>query len=69
MKISELEITDQEYLIKFKKSDFELSFIQTLLKRIQNEKVFLSHIWDSEEDILSKPNYADYANIDYLSEK
>jgi len=69
MKISVLVITDKEYLIKLKKSDFELSFIQTLVKRIQNEKVFFSRIWDSEEDILSKPNYADDGNMDYLGEK
>ncbi|TAF45905.1 MAG: hypothetical protein EAZ51_05300 [Sphingobacteriales bacterium] len=66
---SALEITDQAYLIKLNKSDFDLSFIQTLLKRIQNEKTFFSPIWDSEDDILSKPNYADDADIDYLSDK
>jgi hypothetical protein len=66
---SALEITEQEYLIKLNKSDFDLSFIQTLLKRIQSEKAFFSRIWDSEEDIISKSSYADDMNMDYLSEK
>lgn len=40
MKNSSLEITDQEYLIKLNKGDFDLSFIHQLLKRIQSEQYF-----------------------------
>lgn len=40
MRNSVLEITDQEYLIKLDKTEFDLSFIQSLLKRIQTEKTF-----------------------------
>lgn len=69
MASSVLEITDQEYLIKLNKTDFDLTFIHTLLKRIQTEKTFFSRIWDSEEDIISKGNYADELDIDHLSEK
>lgn len=69
MTTSVLEITDQEYLIKLNKTDFDLSFIHTLLKRIQTEKTFFSRMWDSEEDIISKPRYSDDDNMDYLSEK
>lgn len=69
MTTSVLEITDQEYLIKLNKTDFDLSFIQTLLKRIQTEKSFFSRMWDSEEDIISKPNYTDNIDMDHLSEK
>lgn len=69
MTTSVLEITDQEYLIKLNKTDFDLSFINTLLKRIQSEKTFFSRIWDNEEDIISKPNYTDNVDMDHLSEK
>ncbi|TAH01233.1 MAG: hypothetical protein EAZ15_07640 [Sphingobacteriales bacterium] len=69
MTTSVLEITDQEYLIKLNKTDFDLSFIHTLLKRIQSEKTFFSRIWDNEEDIISKPNYTDNVDMDHLSEK
>lgn len=37
MKNSSLEITEQEYLIKLNKNDFDLSSIYRLLKRIQSE--------------------------------
>jgi hypothetical protein len=69
MTTSVLEITENEYLIKLNKSDFDLSFIQKILKRIQTEKLFFSHIWDNEDDIISKPNYADDVDMDHLSEK
>ena len=42
MKLSSIEITDKEYLIKLNKEDFDLSFINTLLKRIQTENFFSS---------------------------
>ena len=66
--MSVLEINEQEYLIKLDKNEFELSFIQSLLKRIQTEKTFFSRIWD-EEDIISKRLHAQDRDIDYLSEK
>ena len=69
MTTSVLEITDQEYLIKLNKTDFDISFIHKLLKRIQSEKTFFSRIWDSEDDIISKPNYTDNVDMDHLSEK
>ena len=42
MKNSSLEITEQEYLIKLNKEDFDLSFIHQLLKRIQSEQYFFN---------------------------
>jgi len=42
MKNSSLEITDQEYLIKLNKEDYDLSFIHQLLKRIQSEQYFFN---------------------------
>ena len=69
MRNSVLEITDQEYLIKLDKSEFDLGFIQSLLKRIQTEKTFFSRIWDDNEDIISKRSLQDDARMDYLSEK
>jgi hypothetical protein len=42
MKNSSLEITEQEYLIKLNKEDYDLSFIHQLLKRIQSEQYFFS---------------------------
>jgi hypothetical protein len=52
MKYSSLEITEQEYLIKLRKDDFDLGFIYQLIKRIQTEQLFFSkHIVELEEDI------------------
>ncbi|MGV3687011.1 MAG: hypothetical protein ACO1NS_15390 [Daejeonella sp.] len=48
MKNSSIEITDQEYLIKLSREDFNLSFIHQLLKRIQAEQFFFSY--NSQED-------------------
>ena len=69
MRNSVLEITDQEYLIKLDKSEFDLGFIQSLLKRIQTEKTFFSRIWDDNEDIISRRSLQDDVSMDYLSEK
>jgi len=68
MRNSVLEITDQEYLIKLDKTEFDLSFIQSLLKRIQTEKTFFSRIWE-EEDIISRRSTQDEGSQDHLSEK
>ena len=66
---SVLEITEQEYLIKLNKTDFDLSFINTLLKRIQSEKKFFSRMWDDDGDIISKAKYNEDLDMDHLSEK
>ncbi|MDB5013471.1 MAG: hypothetical protein JWQ25_1673 [Daejeonella sp.] len=42
MKTSSLEITEQEYLIKLNKTEFDLSFIHQIIKRIQSEQLFFS---------------------------
>ena len=55
MKNSSLEITDQEYLIKLPREDFNLSFIHQLLKRIQAEQFFFSYKNEEEhEDLVSR---------------
>lgn len=64
-----LEITEKEYHIKLNKTDFDLSFINTLLKRIQSEKSFFSRMWDDEGDIISKARYNEDLDMDHLSEK
>jgi hypothetical protein len=70
MRNSVLEINDQEYLIKLDKNEFDLSFIQSLLKSIQSEKTFFSRIWEDDEDIISKRSIQDDDNgMDHLSEK
>lgn len=54
MKNSSLEITEQEYLIKLRKEDYDLSFIHQLIKRIQAEQFFFTAKARSEaEDFLS----------------
>jgi hypothetical protein len=68
MNATVLEINDKEYLIKLDKNEFELSFIQSLLKRIQSEKSFFNKIWD-DEDIISRRSFQDDAAEDHLSEK
>ena len=65
MNATVLEINDKEYLIKLDKNEFELSFIQSLLKRIQSEKSFFNKIWD-DEDIISKRSFQDDAGDDHL---
>lgn len=55
MKNSSLEITDQEYLIKLSKEDFNLSFIHQLLKRIQAEQFFFSiRSVDEPDDLVAR---------------
>ncbi len=69
MRNSVLEITDQEYLIKLDKTEFDLSFIHSLLKRIQSEQTFFKRIWEDDEDIISKRSIQDDPGMDHLSEK
>jgi len=69
MQNSVLEITEQEYLIKLSKSDFDLSFIRSLLKRIQSEETFFKRIFEDDEDIIARRRYAENDDLDHLSEK
>jgi hypothetical protein len=55
MKNSSIEITEQEYLIKLPRQDFNLSFIHQLLKRIQAEQFFFTYkTSDETDDLLSR---------------
>ena len=55
MKNSSIEITEQEYLIKLPKQDFNLSFIHQLLKRIQAEQFFFTYkALDETDDLISR---------------
>lgn len=56
MNNSSIEITDQEYLIKLPREDFNLSFIHQLLKRIQAEQFFFSYKTEEESDDLKSRN-------------
>lgn len=72
MKTSSIEITEQEYLIKLRKEDFELSFINQLLKRIQAEQLFFNfkNRIENDDDIISKQRDADTSTrFDRLDEK
>jgi hypothetical protein len=71
MKYSSLEITEQEYLIKLRKVDFELPFIYQLLKRIQAEQLFFSKkTADSEDDIISRISHSEtVTRFDNLHDK
>ncbi len=69
MKTSFLEITDNQYLIKLDKSDFDLSFINNLLKRIQTEQTFFIRNWDDDSDFISRRITEGNENFDHLSEK
>lgn len=55
MKNSSLEITEQEYLIKLNKEDFDLSFIYQLLKRIQSEQYFFNSRNYAEPEFVGSP--------------
>ena len=71
MKYSSLEITEQEYLIKLNKDDFDLSFIYQLLKRIQSEQLFFSRkAFEQDEDILRHDDVNDIdTRFDRLCDK
>ncbi|PWG79341.1 hypothetical protein [Pararcticibacter amylolyticus] len=71
MNLSSIEITENEYLIKLSKEDFDLSFINQLLKRIQAEKFFTrNHASSEEEDIISKVSKAERSSyFDHLDDK
>ena len=71
MKNSSLEITDQEYLIKLRKDDFDLSFIHQLLKRIQAEQFFYTaKARDHSDDIVGRNlNVDNSVRFDNLNDK
>ncbi len=60
MKTSSLEITEQEYLIKLNKTEFDLSFIHQIIRRIQSEQLFFSKKDnDFEDDLLARSKDSD----------
>lgn len=69
MQNSVLEITEQEYLIKLNKSDFDVSFIHSLIKKIQSEETFFRRIFDDDDDIIGRRIYTENEDFDHLSEK
>ncbi len=70
MNLSSIEITENEYLIKLNKEDFDLSFINQLLKRIQAEKLFFSGKNVTDDDIISKAAKSDRSSyFDHLDDK
>ena len=71
MKNSTIEISDQEYLIKLNKDDFDLTFIKNLLKRIKDEQYFSAINTSNEiEDLkFSQLNYESSSRFDSLRDK
>lgn len=70
MNLSSIEITEKEYLIKLNKQDFDLSLINTLIKRIQAETFFKSMLQEDEEDIISRRANDQRNNLfDHLDDK
>lgn len=71
MKYSSLEITEQEYLIKLNKDDFDLSFIYQLLKRIQSEQLFFTRkSFEQDEKIIRHHDATDIdTRFDRLCDK
>jgi hypothetical protein len=68
---SSIEISDQEYLIKLKKNEFDLSLIKTLLKRIEFEQNLKSERANTDiEDLKSSSlNYDLVDRFDNLNDK
>ena len=68
---SSIEISDQEYLIKLKKNEFDLSLIKTLLKRIEFEQnLKLEGANNDIEDLKSSSlNYDLVDRFDNLNDK
>jgi len=70
MRTSSIEITENEYLIKLRKEDFDLSFINVLLKRIQAEGLFSSFSNTSDDDIISRGRESERTPyFDHLDDK
>ena len=53
MELSSIEITENEYLIKLNREEYDLSFINQLYKRIQSEG-FFSSFGSTDDDIISR---------------
>ncbi|MBC7915110.1 MAG: hypothetical protein H7Y07_13415 [Pyrinomonadaceae bacterium] len=66
MKLSTIEITENEYLIKLSKENFDLAFINQLLKRIQSEVLFSSFKGSAHDDDLISHN-ASFERGSYFS--
>ena len=66
-----IEITETEYLIKLRKTDYDLSFLYTLLNRIHHIRHRISG--DNAFDIMDKPagRHADDPGdrFDHLADK
>lgn len=70
MKLSTIEITDNEYLIKLSKENFDLAFINQLLKRIQTEVLFASfNNSATDDDIISRGAFERGSYFSHLDEK
>ena len=70
MNLSTIEITENEYLIKLSKDNFDIAFINQLLKRIQSEVLFSSFKDSVEEDDLRSRNNTDRGSyFSHLDEK
>lgn len=68
---SSIEISDQEYLIKLNKDEFDLNFIKNLLKKINFEQNQIKNNTSSDlEDLkFSELNYNSSIRFDCLSDK
>lgn len=68
---SSIEISDQEYLIKLNKDEFDLNFIKNLLKKIKFEQNQIKNNTSSDlEDLkFSELNYNSSIRFDCLSDK
>lgn len=68
---SNIEISEQEYLIKLNKSEFDLSLIKNLLKRIDYEQSQKnkSSIMEIEDLKTSELYYENINRFDCLSDK
>lgn len=69
MKNSSIEITEQEYLIKLPRDQFDLKFISSLLKRIQCEQLFFSRTVEDDDIISRNLDYNYPARFDHLNDK
>jgi len=71
MKNSSIEISDQEYLIKLSKDDFDLTFIKNLLSRIKEEQYFsaINSSYDLEDLKFAQLNYESSSRFDSLRDK
>lgn len=71
MKNSSIEISDQEYLIKLSKDDFDLTFIKNLLRRIKEEQYFsaMNSSYELEDLKFSQLNYEFSSRFDNLRDK